>query len=131
MEQEEIPKNNVLNLQCVNFNQWSQKDYDNIKKAKNMNRSLRGSQIVMDVIANLRVRGVYTEMGKYNYNDDREANHNMVFQRSYGYSFKQFLEANKVIEDDSAKHEAAARYEESRGERTPVRGPISDGGLDD
>lgn len=131
MEAEDIGHKNVLNLQCVNFNQWSQNDYDNIKKSKNMNRSLRGSQIVMDVIANLKVRGFYSETGNYNYHDDHEANYNRVYQRSYGFSFKQFLENNKVRSDDSAKPTPAVGHETLGKPQGAVRSEGADGGLDD
>lgn len=96
MEANEEVGRAVLNLRTVNYNQWNSKEYQDLKRSKNMNQSLRGSEIVRDVIANLQVRGFYNTDGDYNFNDERETNHNSVFQRSYGSAFKQYLEENKV-----------------------------------
>jgi len=95
MEASEPVAKPVLNVRTVNYNQWNSKEYQDLKKSKNMNKSLRGSEIIKDVIANLQVRGFYNNDGDYNFNDEGESNHNRVFQRSYGRAFKQHLEDNK------------------------------------
>jgi hypothetical protein len=95
-EREQVCKG-VLNVRTVNYNPWNNKEYQELKKSKNMNKSFRGSEIIKDVIANLQVRGFYNNDGDYNFNDEGESNHNRVFQRSYGMAFRQHLEQNKVI----------------------------------
>lgn len=107
MQASEEEQKNVLNLKKVNLNSWNKEDYENLKRAKGMGHSLRGSQIVKDVISNLQIRGFYNGDGDYNFNDDNEYNYNKVFQRFYGQSFREFLERNKVTISLPANHAPA------------------------
>ena len=117
MEAKEDEQRNVLNVKKVNLNSWNKQDYENLKKAKGMGSSLRGSQIVKDVISNLQIRGFYNGDGDYNFNDDNDYNYNKVFQIFYGQSFKEFLEKNKVYSIYKAEHASVGRDEESEQSR--------------
>lgn len=96
MEAKEEEQRNVLNLKKVNLNSWNKEDYEKLKRTRGMGMSLRGSQIVRDVINNLQIRGFYNDDGDYNFNDDHDYNYNKVFQRFYGQSFREFLERSQV-----------------------------------
>ena len=96
MEAQHQETTNVLNLKKVNHNNWSKQDYENLKKSKGLQQSIRGSAIIKDVISHLQIRDNRYDLGNIADNEKEELNYNTVYQKFYGESFALFLKNNKV-----------------------------------
>ena len=97
MEAKEAEPAKILNLGRVNHTNWTKGDYENLKKVKGMSKSLRGSQIIRDVISNLQIRGAGVVSDKAGGAQPAvEPNYNSIYQKFYGESFGEFLGKNKV-----------------------------------